>query len=166
MFFSIYPIRVCIALGFLIPAAIIDAKTKKVPNILAFPMILIGLVLNIILTPYVLIPSLAAMVVCFVLARLPGVGMGDIKLLMGMSAYLSCTNVMIELALASVGVLLIEFIKHPKMTYFMVMTRRLSPVSPEEAKTKTPFNSIAFAPYLLIATLIIEGGTLLANYIL
>lgn len=163
---ELFPLyRVLLTLGFMIPAAIIDVRTQRIPNFITFPMILIGLLINIILTPYRLIPTVAMLVFCLLLAKLPGVGMGDVKLLMGMSTLLVEVHILYILAIASVGVLLIEFIKHPKGTIIMVMTRQLRPITPEEAKLKNTSNAIPFAPYLLAATILVEGGQFLVSYL-
>jgi len=157
----IYLIRIVIVIGFLIPAAFIDQKTRRVPNALTLPMMVSGLLFNIFLSPYKLPGIGAVLLVCLLFSTLPGIGMGDVKLLMGMSMYLLNTNVMLELALASVFVLTVRFIQSPQATLWMVMFRRLRPVSKEEAASKDKWNSVPFAPYLLCATILVEGGTIL-----
>lgn len=159
-------IRVFVAIGFLVPASIIDQKTRRIPNALTFPMIVSGLLLNIFFSPDRFPGIGAVLLVCLLFGVLPGVGMGDVKLLMGMSMYLSNTNVMLELALASVLILIIRFIQSPQTTLWMITFRRLRPVSKEEATRKSETNSVPFAPYLLCATILIEGGTILAFYVI
>lgn len=159
---TIQIVRVCIALVCLIIASINDLKTRRVPNALTFPMIIFGLLLNVCCSPDRLIVSFVLFVICFVFAVMPGVGMGDVKLLMGMGMFLSATNVMLELALASILVLVVQFIKYPHLTVLTVITRRLRPVSKAEAASKDISNSIPFAPYLLAAAIIIEGATIVA----
>lgn len=155
-------VRVCIALICLIIASITDLKTRRVPNALTFPMIIAGLLLNVFCSPDRLIVSFVLLAICFIFAVMPGVGMGDVKLLMGMGMFLSATNVMLELALASILVLVVQFIKYPHLTVLTVITHRLRPVSKAEAAGKDISNSIPFAPYLLTAAIIIEGATIVA----
>lgn len=160
----LYYIRVAIAIGFLIPAAIIDHKTRRVPNTLTFPMMVSGLLLNIFFSPHRLPEIGAALLICLLFGMLPGVGMGDIKLLMGMCMYLTGINTMLALALASILVLAVRFIHEPKATLWMVFLRRLRPISKEEASYKSDWNSVPFAPYLLCAVILVEGGLNLVAY--
>lgn len=161
----LYFIRVTIAIAFLTQAAVIDHRTRRVPNVLTFPMMITGLLFNIFLSPYRLPEIGATLLICLLFGLLPGVGMGDIKLLMGMSIYLSGINTMLALALASVLVLAVQFIREPKATLWMVFLRRLKPVSKEEASYKSDWNSVPFAPYLLCSIILIEGGIILAYFL-
>lgn len=142
----------CIAFGCLIAATIFDVKTRRIPNILTFPMILCGLLATIFLRPEMLFMSIIGIIISFFFSFIPGIGMGDIKLIMGLCFYINPIHVMLSLALASVLVFVRYTIKYPWSIGTLIAA--LYPRAPEE---KSAGNSVVFAPYLLISTLVIEG---------
>lgn len=149
----------CVALGCLITATIFDVKTRRIPNALTFPMILCGLLLSIFLRPDALYMSVIGIIISFFFSFIPGIGMGDIKLIMGLCFYINPIHVMLAFALASILVVVKHLIKNPKSLNMFIMTLYLGMLTNPEKKV--PSNSVVFAPYLLISTVIIEGATYL-----
>lgn len=158
-----YIIRLCIAFCFLTAAAVCDIKTRKIPNYITFPMILSGITIAALFSRTRLPEIAVFFVLCLLFSLLPGIGMGDIKLLIGMGAYLAPTNVFLELALASGVIVLVQLIKKPKYTWFLIGFRRMRPLRPSECQAKNKTNSVPLAPYLLVAAFVIEGATLLCR---
>lgn len=149
--------RLAIALLFVIAAVCCDLKLRKVPNKLTFPMIALGIAMNAVFSPARLIESFVLMALCIALALLPGIGMGDVKLLMGLGFFLKPVHVALELGVASVILVVVQFIRNPHQTGWLVFTRRLRPLTKTEAAAKSETNSVPFAPYLLAAVILIEG---------
>lgn len=143
----------CIAFGCLIAATIFDVKTRRIPNALTFPMILCGLFITIFLRPDMLFISVVGVVISFFFSFIPGIGMGDIKLIMGLCFYINPIHVMSSLALASILVFAKYFIKYP-----WNMGTLIAMMYPSDPEKKSSGNSVVFAPYLLISTAIIEGA--------
>lgn len=160
-----YFTRLFITIIFLIGATITDIQSKRIPNKITFTMMLIGLIFDICTDPSRLIMTSVMLVLCFLFSLLPGIGMGDVKLLMGMSFFLNPVYVLYDLGLASILVILIQFIKNPTITFWNVFTRRFRPLCPNDASNKNEFNSVPFAPYLLTATLLTEGVVFACSYL-
>lgn len=148
--FNEYIIRVSILTIFLIAAAMIDFRTRRIPNALTFPLIIFGVLEAIFFSRDRLFLILISLAVLVLISLLPGIGMGDIKLLMGMAAWTSPVNVLLSLAFASILVVIAKRAK-PSMLNLLIMSN----TPPNKDKT----NSVPFAPYLLGAYIIIEGVT-------
>jgi len=96
------------ALGFAIVAAQADVRTRKIPNWLTFPAILLGLLTHLALGGREgFLASLAGMAVVLV-ALIPGwllrwMGAGDVKLMAGFGALLGAGR-LLEAALWTAGI--------------------------------------------------------------
>lgn len=93
-----YFTRLFITIIFLIGATITDIQSKRIPNKITFTMMLIGLIFDICTDPSRLIMTSVMLVLCFLFSLLPGIGMGDVKLLMGMSFFLNPVYVLYDLS--------------------------------------------------------------------
>lgn len=145
----------------LIFATIADCKTRKIPNTITFVMLIGGYLFNILFTPQNLGIILISQIVLLCLSLLPGLGMGDIKMMMGTTLFFHPTNVFLALALASVLIIGVRFVKYPILTISQLCYRQL----PAPQQEKTIFNSVPLAPYFLCGVFLIEGGQILCNLI-
>lgn len=157
--------RIIVAFLFLIPAAVIDAKERRIPNKLTFPMIGLGLLWNLIWTPHNLRPILLFFLACILIALIPGIGMGDIKLVMGLGCFFNVQNAVLILGIASIALVGVAFIHSPYATSYLLFKRFTKFLAPPENVEKNEYTSAPLAPYLLGASILVEGGIILWNFI-
>lgn len=157
--------RIIVAFLFLIPAAIIDAKERRIPNMLTFPMMGIGLLWNLIWTPYNLRPIVLLILACLLISLIPGIGMGDIKLVMGIGFFFNVQNTVLILGVASIALVGAAFIRSPYTTSYLLFRRFTRPWAPPDNTEKNEYTSAPLAPYLLAASVLVEGGIILWNLI-
>jgi Flp pilus assembly protein protease CpaA len=156
-----YGIPRIFAIIILFVCSVIDYKTRRVPNKLTFPLIAIGIILSIIIDSSSFFLSCCASLIFLLMGFLPCIGMGDIKLLVGLSWYFNPYLVMISLAVASILVVAHRLILYPHLTFYQILTRGLKPVKLQDIEEKNASNSVAFAPYLLFAFFLVQGGDII-----
>jgi len=82
--------------GSLLIATLFDAKTKKIPNFFNLFLILFGLYFSITIKDITLMKSLwiviRGFIISYPLYYLQALGAGDVKLLIGISSFLSLNN--------------------------------------------------------------------------
>jgi len=147
----------------LLSAAIIDYKTRRVPNALTFPFILIGLILTAFINPYDYILKGVSLLLLFGIGAFNCVGLGDIKLLMALCLLWNPIYTFISYAIASVLIFVVDSIRHPEnvlnnITASCSYLRRIHPIREKRDKKST-----ALAPYLFVAYILMQGGILLCQ---
>lgn len=145
-------------LFFLITASITDIRTRKIPNRLTLVGILVGILLWCVLVPGMRIEKSVFAIILFFVGMLPGLGMGDIKLIMCIGLWGNPFWAMIETAVASIGVLIVRLSQKPLLTQIQIMHGLKHPFPIKEQIKKTENNTVSFAPYLLAAYILVEGG--------
>ena len=149
-----YP--VCLTL--LIAATITDIKLRRNPNVLTIPLILGGLLFGCVLIPGLRVEKAVFALLCFLAGLLPGLGLGDLKLIMCIGLWGNPFLTAFEVAAASVGVLLVQLIRNPILGQIQILRGLKYPFPMKERFQKTKDNSVPFAPYFLVAYILVEGG--------
>lgn len=134
-------------------AAILDIKTEKIPNKLTFTAIIIGLIMTALLKPFT---SLAASVffiaALFFLGMSSFIGLGDIKLLMTITALGGCKMCVISFIVGVLCLCACASIFNPIETYIYIqkMLQRLRFKRQKINKESTKYK---FAPFLFLGTI-------------
>lgn len=129
----------------LVTAAVTDVSNRRIPNFLTLPSIVLGLFLNAFQPSF--LHLLLTIVVLFLVGILGVLGGGDIKLLMSVTAFMGVMPMLWSVGIASVSIILLELICHPKQTILSVRTG-LSWFA-GKGKSKEQGRRVPFAPYLL-----------------
>lgn len=150
-------------LPFLIIASYTDMISHKIKNYITFPMMLMGLGLNIYLNGLKGVQlSLGGMISAFGLSLLiymviRSLGMGDIKLLMGLGSFVGTEDLFFIYLYALVLFLLVQMITDK--SFFNRLERTIWSIK-IYTETKTPIQvedtgePKAFAPYILAGTIL------------
>lgn len=157
--------RTLIGLGFLIPAAIIDVKTQKIPNYITFPMIFSGLILAILWGGIEWHQIVIIYLICIACVFFSGIGMGDVKLMMGMVCYFTPINTCLIVGLASFILIGRQWLKAPQATKWLLWKRSVNLFAPVDHVEKTPERAKPLAPYLLTSTILVQGGIFLCCFL-
>lgn len=105
-------IEFLILLSFLVPASIIDCKTKHIPNAISFSFMAIGLIWNIVFDIDNLIFNAIAFLLIFIFGYFRFMGLGDIKMLMGIALFSGWQYALCSLILGSVLLLFYSLVFH------------------------------------------------------
>ena len=156
LFSSNYIVVSLISAAALAVAAVWDVRHRTVPNWITFPLILCGLFYTCLSDPYT-IPCKLLFALCLFLFGTTGlIGLGDIKLVIGLGIIWVPELALCSAAAASLFIFLIHFVRR-RISLRTCVTAILFPLKQE----KTTGNSVPFAPYLLFAYILIQGGMLL-----
>lgn len=150
-------IRYICLLGILLTASITDIKQGKIYNWLTFPSIFVGVAVNLLFTNITLFQNLFFLGLVFLLCFIPGLGMGDIKLIMTVGIWSTPMTAFVSVAISSLLVLLHAWLQRPFLTPIQVFHSLHHPFQPSTTE-KTKSNSAPFAPYLSVAFLLATGG--------
>ena len=140
----------------IVPAAVTDTRTQKIPNIITFPMMLIGLSLTAIFNRGDLIECLLTMIVLFIIGASGIMGLGDIKLLMGIASVCGALFTAVVIGSASIMVLIKELAVNYKETcgyvtaWIKVILRQASSV--DGHGRKIPMGIYILAGYAVAVT--------------
>lgn len=107
-------IRFGIAFTILCIASICDLRTHRIPNVLTFGSMIVGIAFTIIFEPASIVPRLICMLVLFVAGMFGIMGLGDIKLLMALAAFNHWKTILYTLGLGSIVFVLTYLILQPK----------------------------------------------------
>lgn len=150
------------SLFLLAAAAWSDVKTRKIPNGLTMPILalcFLGATIEAINSLQFV--KLLFLIVCFFIGMLPGLGLGDIKLIMCVGAITSPFWVMIETAAASILVLIVFAMKNPTAAFVKFQHGVRNPFPVHQNIPKKADNSVPFALYLFAAYILVEGGKII-----
>lgn len=142
-------------------AAVWDWHTRSIPNKITFPLMIFGFLLTCFYVPATLIFKILFIIALFFFGRLGWVGLGDIKLIMGLGMAWEPLYALYTVALASLLVFVRHFIKAPIMTQIQALSGLSIFHKRKALPAATADNSIAFAPYLLAAYILLQGGALI-----
>lgn len=150
-------IMLAIALLGMVVASIIDIRARKIPNRLTLPMAVIGLVGSIWLFPYSLITKGIVALLFLVLGGLKLMGMGDVKLLIGVSLLTDFGSVCFAVILGGIFFVALQLILHfsktkmaLKIGLFSILAKNLSMAQSGRER------GIPFAPYLCVGFIVGE----------
>lgn len=109
-------IRYLIMMPFIIISMITDIKSQVIKNIVVFPMMIAGLASSLFfcgikIALLHLAGMVLVMILCLFFAAVGGIGMGDIKLIMGIASFLPAKDLAITLGSAVLIMLFIIVIK-------------------------------------------------------
>ena len=150
-----------ISLILLLLASIIDVKTKKIPNMLTFPAILLGIIwiFYTSISTHIfteMIFRLVLFVLIFFFGMTGLIGLGDIKLFMALSLLNSPFVLLSSIAIAGFLLVIVKLVQNPNETkqkmfsgIMMVRTKHIQKID------KDNNNTVAFAPYITTSYLII-----------
>lgn len=150
-------------LPFLLYSAYTDVVNGKIKNYITFPMMILGLILNTYmdglkgfqLSISGVISAIALSLIVFIIIR--NLGMGDIKLLMGIGSFVGAVNLFSIYLLSLVLFLIVQavvdkrFFSRLKETgwHIKIYTQTFEPIAfSKDDKPK------AFAPYILMGTIL------------
>lgn len=143
-------------------AAWVDVKTRRIPNALTMPILsfcFISATMEAVNSLQFV--KLLFLIVCFFIGMLPGLGLGDIKLIMCVGAITSPFWVMIETAIASILVLVVLAIRNPASAFVKLQRGIQNPFPVHQNIPKKADNSVPFALYLFAAYILVEGGKII-----
>ena len=145
----------------LVLSACWDYQTHRIPNFITFPALIIGLVTTPYFNSYAEIaPRLIFILILFVLGGLCIMGLGDIKLLMGVAAFQGVLATLIALTIAEVMIIMRQLIKNPKSGIEDIKTGLLV-LNLRDASLIDKAKTVSFAPYLLTGFIGYTLGALL-----
>ena len=134
-------------------AAITDIQKRKIPNIISFPAIIAGLVLTGIYGNSLrIITTIICIIIFFFIGMLNIIGLGDIKLLMALTAIGGYSMALYSFAIAIFSLFVYAMITDPISIYFYIekLKQRLRLRRfPVDKNKKYPF-----APFLLLGVLL------------
>lgn len=144
----------------LLVASYTDKTTGRIPNILTFPSMAVGIALNIItpLTPWLNIIIFLAL--CYLLSFLPGLGMGDIKMIMAAGLLAGPAPAFFAMAGACFIIWLRVYLNNHTVGKALLISAMVQPI-PVETQPKTQKNTVPFAPYYMLAFIVYIGGVTL-----
>lgn len=152
-----------VGLLFLAVAAVWDARTRTIPNRLTFPFIIIGLVFTCLTAPEDLLIKAVFLAALFLFGMSGLIGLGDIKLVMGLGVLDRPEIALCSVAIASLLLLAGHFIRRPSGPPLRLRNGFIYLLLKTPAPQRTRDNSVPFAPYLLAAYILLQGGILLWN---
>ena len=133
-----------------IPAAIIDAKTMRIPNLITFPSIIAGITLTAVFNTGGLFQCVAALVALFLFGATGLVGLGDIKLLMVVASTCGIMFTIITIGIAAIALLMKELITDFKQTCSYIVQGLLLIISRSMSNTDKEGKKVPMAVYILI----------------
>lgn len=143
-----------------------DIKSRRIPNSITMPILTLCVIMAIsdVFTSFRFV-KLLFLIVCFFIGMIPGIGLGDIKLIMCVGVITSPFWVMMETAAASILVLIVFYIKNPCEGGLKLIQAIRRPFPIHQSISKNADSAVPFAAYLLAAYILIEGGKILwANW--
>jgi Flp pilus assembly protein protease CpaA len=149
----LFIIQAVIAAVTCLAAAIFDIKTNQIPNKLTFPVISIGLILTLITQPITtFIIAFVAIIIWFFLGMTNFMGLGDIKLVMAITAIGGCHMGIISFIIGILFLCLFALVTNPIETgvYVHKMLRRLRFKKEPIYKGSTKYK---FAPFLFLGVI-------------
>ena len=149
----------------IIPAAVIDIKSKRIPNIITFPAMIIGITLTSIFNTQHLAQCVIMMVALFLFGATGLMGLGDIKLLMAVA---STSGIMFTITVigAAVALLLIkELISDFKHTCVEIKTGLFLVATGNTSNADANSKKAPMAAYILAGYLITLAGWVFFNVI-
>lgn len=146
-------LRLMIIMIGLVPASIIDIKTKKIPNYISFPLMGAGLVWGLIFNFNTLWQDMIALLVLFILGIIGVIGIGDIKIYMGITLFCGWRISLISLFFAEILLFLFNVIVHPKELLSALKQTLNAIVSLNFFLINNNENKQAFGPYITIGFL-------------
>lgn len=140
---------VIIVIG-LVPASIIDIKTKKIPNYISFSLMGAGLVWGLIFNFNTLWQDMIAFLVLFILGIIGIMGIGDIKIYMGITLFCGWRISLISLFFAEILLFLFNVIVHPQKSFSALKHTMNAIVSLNFSSINKNEDKQAFAPYITV----------------
>lgn len=161
-------LSVLLCLALLIPSAIMDVSSRRIPNKITAPLILVGLVFTGYTAPFDYISKGSALILIFIFGctrlgeRLYQViGMGDVKLIMALCTLWQPVYAAVTVVIAALIMSVAQFIRRPgsiKATVHSSLQFLCGGYIPPE---RTAQNTAPFAPYYLAAYVLFQGGLIL-----
>lgn len=161
--YSFGPQLFCLFL--LVITAWTDSKSRKIPNQIIFPVLACCIFKALIDAVNLDFINLLFLGACFFAGMLPGLGLGDIKLIMCVGVITEPFWALMDTALASILVLIVYSIRNPVGAFLRVQSFFRHPFPVKKGTVKLKNNSVPFAVYLLAAYILIEGGKFLCAFL-
>lgn len=159
---KLFQIAVCLV--FLLAAAVTDGKIRKIPNWITFPFILCGLLFSGLTDAESLISKAIFLIIVFLFGWTGLIGLGDIKLIMGLGAMWDPIWALLSVALASLSIFVANAVKYPHIVWLQIQDAFRYVTRRKGLPQKTESNSVPFAPYLFTAYVLLQGGVLLWQF--
>lgn len=156
-------INIVVSLAFLIFATITDTKTGKIPNWLTLTLFGIAVALCVIdghIKGAIAYARIITMILIFFSGYYHYIGMGDIKLLMGL-ALINDGVALMGAVIIGLGLMIIHnYYKNPLKTTSGIYRGVLGIVSknPSNLDTCVPDEITPFTPFLLLGFILLTGG--------
>lgn len=157
-------IQIAACLAFLLAAAIADGWGRRIPNRITFPFILCGLLFSGLTNAESLILKTIFLIIMFLFGWTGLIGLGDIKLIMGLGTMWDPAWALFTVSLASVFVFAVNAVKYPYIVWLQIQGVFNHIIRRKKLPDKTEANSVPFAPYLFTAYILLQGGVLLWQY--
>ncbi|MBQ3010707.1 MAG: prepilin peptidase [Oscillospiraceae bacterium] len=155
-FLSIPPCLLALAVS-----SLYDLKYRRVPNVVTISLMLYGLLLTC-LTELPMLPYKLFYAACLFFFGMTGLlGLGDIKLLIGLGVVWGPEYALLSAALASLVIFLHHIIRHRTGLLSLLKRSSLCLLRMRPTQERDSYNSVPFAPYLLFSYILIQGGLLL-----
>lgn len=139
-------------------AAYFDIKSFRIPNKLTFPVMTVGLILSVFLSPAETLRRAAAIILLFFFGMLHLMGMGDLKLCMAITALRGWQEMLYMILGACVSMLLYCVLKNPKKSFyeikaaFICMFWRMPPIGGGQ---QYPFSVFLLVGYAAVQALLL-----------
>lgn len=154
-------ISVALCLLALSVSSVYDVKYRRVPNAVTFPMMLAGLLLTYLME-FNLLPYKLLFASCLFFFGMTGLlGLGDIKLLIGLGLVWKPEYALFCAALASLFIFLHHILRRRTGLGSLFQKSCLCILHLQPTQERNTDNSASFAPYLFLAYILIQGGLLL-----
>lgn len=142
-------------------SSVYDMKYRRVPNTVTFPMMLAGLLLTCVMELH-LLPYKLLYASCLFFFGMTGLlGLGDIKLLIGLGTVWKPEYALFCAALASLFIFLHHILRRRTELGSLFQKSCLCLLHLRPTQERNSDNSAPFAPYLFLAYILIQGGFLL-----
>lgn len=141
---------VLVTLVITMTAAVTDSRFGKIPNLLTFPAILLGLLYAFFrFGPWIGFERILLLALLFLLGTLSLVGMGDLKLMMAIGALNGGLILAITAGIAALAVLIMDYINHRTKFWIDMRAGLRSLFTMHFEERDGTGRKVKFAPYLL-----------------
>ena len=134
----------------LILSSIADIKTTKIPNIITLPFLFIATIITCIYNRGTLIENIIAIIGLYFLSVIGVMGMGDIKLVMGLTMLVGVKTTLYGVLLSCIALAVYSFSKDTETTTKEIKLALKSLTQMDISSIAMSQHKIVFAPFLSI----------------